>query len=368
MLDCNKKVLHMVYGFNGGGVGFVIANYCTRRPLEGISFDIVGENPGVKPLLHDTFKEAGFNVYYVIPKKINLLKNIKQMYRGIRSNKYDAVHIHFEEWSFLYLGIAKFCGVPIRICHAHMAYTPGAKEKVHYKIFRFLLNKWATLRIACSKDAGNHLYGRHPFIVLNNAIDTEKYRYNPEVRAKVRKELNLEGKYVVGVVGRLSYQKNPLFTLEIFKEIYEKDKNAVLMLVGQGELTEHVKVRVCQLGLENAVMFMGLRTDVAELLQAMDVFVLPSRWEGLGIVYVEAQAAGLQTFATDEVVPKEACMSEDLMTFVPKEASPRMWAEAILRKKDCDRIDVIDKIIEKGYDITNEVDNLEKIYRRELGC
>ena len=177
-----KKILHITYGFNGGGVGFVIANYCANQPMEGISFDIVGEDIGMDHLLHKRFEKAGFHVYYVTPKKKSLWKNIWEMFHIIKNGHYDAVHVHFEEWSFLYLMIAKLCGVKVRICHSHMAYMTGATTKPHYKLFRLLLNRFTTLRLACSEDAGDHLFGKHPYTILHNAIDAEKYAFNEDKR------------------------------------------------------------------------------------------------------------------------------------------------------------------------------------------
>lgn len=164
------KILHITYGFNGGGVGFVIANYCANQPMPGIVFDIVGESIGKPHLLQERFEKAGFHAFYVTPKKQSLLKNIKEMRRVIQQGHYDAVHVHFEEWSFLYLWIAKLCGVKVRVCHAHMAYMTGTSAKPHYRLFRVLLNRFATLRLACSKDAGDHLYGKHPYTVLKTRL------------------------------------------------------------------------------------------------------------------------------------------------------------------------------------------------------
>ena len=172
------KILHIVYGFNGGGVGFVIANYCAKQQMPGVEFDIVGESIGKKHLLHERFEKAGFHVFYVTPKKVSLIKNIIEIFQVIRKGHYDAVHVHLEEWSFLYLWIAKMCGVRVRVCHSHMAYMTGAATKPHYKMFRFLLNRYATLRLACSSEAGDHLFGKHPYTILNNAIEAKKYVYN----------------------------------------------------------------------------------------------------------------------------------------------------------------------------------------------
>lgn len=360
-----KKILHVTYGFNGGGVGFVIANYCARKKYENICFDIVGEDIGKNHLLHKDFEEAGFNIFYVTPKKSNLIKNICEMFSLIRKGHYDGVHVHFEEWSFLYLMLAWICRVPIRVCHAHMAYMEGSSTKPHYTMFRWLLNRFATLRLACSKDAGDHLYGRNPYHVLNNAIDAEKFVFSQEIRTKKRKELNVDGKLVIGTVGRLSYQKNPQFMVDIFNSVCAKNDNAVLLFIGQGELENETKQKVQNLGLAEKVKFLGIRTDVPELLQAMDVFVLPSRFEGLGIVYVEAQAAGLPAFATANVVPTEACMTEELFTYLPQNASADEWADQIIQKQSIRR-DTSEIIRRKGYDIELEIAKLEQLYHE--GC
>lgn len=356
------KILHIVYGFNGGGVGFVIANYCTKQPMSDVQFDIVGENIGKKHLLHERFENVGFRVFYVTPKKVSLRKNIIEMFRIIRVGRYDAVHVHFEEWSFLYLWIAKMCGVRVRVCHSHMAYMIGASTKPHYKLFRVLLNRFATLRLACSKDAGEHLFGNHPYTVLNNAIEAKKYAYDPVKRKEMREVLGITGRFVVGAVGRLSFQKNPQFNVEIFEEIHARKPESTLLFVGQGELEDEVRMMVKEKGLEQNVLFLGLRTDVPELLQAMDVFVLPSRFEGLGIVYIEAQAAGLKTFATAGVVPREACMSEKLFKYLPKTATAKDWASAVLAEDMYQRENMLEVIRANGYDIDQEIDKLRFLY------
>lgn len=360
------KILHITYGFNGGGVGFVIANYCTKRPFENIQFDIVGESIGKNHMLHERFDKAGFHVFYVTPKKQNLLKNAKEIYKLLKENRYDGVHVHFEEWSFLYLGLAKLCGVPIRIAHAHMAYVPFVAKKPHYKLFKVLLNRWATARLACSVDAGEALFKGHPYEVLHNAIDVSQYTFNPETRNSVRSQLGLEDRFVVGTVGRLSYQKNPLMTVRIFNEVYRRDQSAVLLMVGQGEMADEVKEEITKLHLQNAVRLMGLRSDVPDLMQAMDVFLLPSRYEGLGIVYVEAQAAGLHAIGTDVVVPKEACVSKEYMTFIPLEANEEIWATHVLKYKKVSRGDTSAFIAQSGYSLDNEVGVLRKFYNNQM--
>ena len=167
---------------------------------------------------------------------------------------------------------------------------------------------------------------------------------------------------MVGVVGRLTYQKNPQFTVEIFAKVKEKRPNAVLMFVGQGELEEETRRMVQAKGLTDSVLFLGLRTDVPDLMQAMDAFVLPSRFEGLGIVYIEAQAAGLKTFATAEVVPQEACVDESLFTYLPREATAQQWADAVLAADTTQRENKLEVIQCHGYDIHQEAEKLRALY------
>ena len=359
------KILHITYGFDGGGVGYVIKNYCAVEKFDGISFDIVGEDTGKRHLLQDDLEKAGFRCFYVTPKKKNLIKNMKEIYALIKSGRYDAVHVHFEEWSFLYLLIAKLCGVKIRICHAHMAHVPGASVKAHYRLFRKMIKKLATHRIACSRDAGNYLYEGLPYTVLKNAIDAESFRYSKKKREEKRKELGLQDAFVCGTVGRLSYQKDPEYTLDILYELKKRRKDAVLVFAGKGELQETVKKKAAALGIEKDVYLLGHRNDIQDLMQAFDVFVLPSRFEGLGIAYVEAQAAGLHTYASKGVVPEEAGIADDLMHYIRKEDGPAEWA-AEIAKTDGKRRNTGKDIRNSGYDISTERKKLENIYNMAL--
>ena len=358
------KVLHITYGFDGGGVGYVIRSYCAGGKMDGISFDIVGEDTGKKHILHGCFEKAGFGCFYVTPKKKDLPRNIWEMYSLIKNGGYDAVHVHFEEWSFLYLLIAAVCGVRTRICHAHMAYVPGSRKKPHYRLFRILIRMLATDRLACSCDAGRALYGSLPFVVLRNAVDTDRFRFSEEIREKMRAELGLQDAFVCGTVGRLSFQKDPEYTLGIFCELKKLRKDAVLVFAGKGELEKTVRERIWELGIEKDIRILGHRDDVPALMQAFDAFVLPSRFEGLGIVYIEAQAAGLQTYAPAGLVPKEACAVKDLMHFIGKEKGPAAWAEEIAKRAGTARRDTSREIKESGYEIECERKRLEQIYRR----
>ena len=356
-----KKVLHVTYGFNGGGVGVVIVNYCATRPMDGIHFSIVGEGDGTPQMLHTRMADAGFDIHYIPPKKQGLRANIRAFKKLLDEVKPDAVHVHFEEWNFLYLYLAKRRGVKVRISHAHTAYASWRK-KPHYAFFRRWLNRFSTLRIAVSRDAGDYLYGKHPYTVLNNAIDASAYRYDPAVREEMRASLGVADKFVICDVGRLTASKDPLRMLEIFSHVRKKCEDAHLLFVGIGELENAVKDRIAELGLADSVTLLGQRHDVPRILQAADAFALPTHFEGLGIVYVEAQAAGLHSFATADVVPLEATMDEGLMHYIPLDAPSETWADTILQYADAPRRDTSHIICEKGYDLSTEIDKLASLY------
>lgn len=357
-----KKILHVTYGFNGGGVGVVIVNYCATRPMEGLSFSIVGEGNGRPQMLHDRLTDGGFDVFYIPPKGKGLKANIAAFNQLLDRVKPDAIHVHMEEWNFLYLYLAKKKGIKVRISHAHVAHASWS-TKPHYALFRHWLNRFATHRLAVSRDSGDYLYGKHPYTILNNAIDAAAYRFDPVVREEMRQQLGLtNGEFLVCDVGRLTASKDPLRMLEIFQHIHAKREDARLILVGIGELHQEVKERIQELGLEGTVSLLGQRHDVPRLLQAADAFVLPTHFEGLGIVYVEAQAAGLHSFATQDVVPQEATMDESLMHYLPLDAPSETWAEAVLQYADAPRRDTSHIIREKGYDLSTEIQSLETFY------
>ena len=196
---------------------------------------------------------------------------------------------------------------------------------------------------------------------INNGIETDRFSFSPEVREAVRKELGLGDALVLGHVGRFAPQKNHAFLLDIFHQVHEKNHNAVLLLAGTGPLEDTVKRKAEQLGLMDHVRFLGVRPDVNRILQAVDVFVLPSLYEGLSIAAVEVQAAGVPCIISD-AVPK-ACALTDLVEFVPLEASPAHWADVILQRCASDRTDRSEEIRSAGYDIQSTADWLQDFYR-----
>lgn len=369
------KVLQIAVGINGGGVGAVLLNYYKNMNHDNIRFDIViddVESVRNGSLLENDFKAMGCNIFRVTPKSVSLKENIRQVSEIIKNGNYDILHSNMEEWSALYCRIGKKYGIKTRIAHAHLAYVKRSFIKSsYYNVLRIALRHYTTDFFACSKDAGKYLFGdriiRKPvFRVMPNAINVKNYTFNEEIRRKIRNEFSLsDSTFTVGFVGRLYYQKNPERLLRIFREITAMHPDSKLIIVGDyksysgyGGLVEYINAN----NLSDKVLFTGLRTDVADVMQGFDAFVLPSRYEGLGIVYVEAQASGLMTFATDKVVPAEVKCCE-LLHFIDGGKSDKYWADEVLKYSlDYKRQDKSQQVTDAGYEIKIEAEKLEKFY------
>ena len=295
-------------------------------------------------------------------------------YRNIlRENHYDTLHINCDSAfiSAAYLIIARTCGVKNIIVHAHSTQIDDNNSKrrklktvLHYLTIPIVRS--ADYRMACSMPAAEWMFGKkyikkNGAMVVHNGIEAEKYRYNALVRNKVRDKLGVNGKKVIGFVGRLAYQKNPQFLLRVFEIIKNKHKEYALVFVGDGILMNELESTVRDKQIKD-VLFLGNRSDINELLQAFDVFALPSRFEGLGIVYIEAQAAGLPTLATYQV-PNDACIT-NLMIKMPENADESMWADTIIEimTKSNDRRDTYEEVRTALYDINDVAGVLEDFY------
>ena len=370
------KVLHIVAGLDTGGVAMLLYQYLSHLQGKDLVFDfIIHEDKKLqdrKGRFEKKFEALGSQIFKVAAKKESLFKNLKQVYAVMKNGGYDAVHIHNEETSGLYSALAIFCNIKVRIVHAHYAYkSAGMMRKAYNIVMSSLIKLTATNWVACSWDAGVALFGEKAvlhdkFSVLHNAIEIADFAYSDQKRMNAREKLGIDKEtFVIINVGRLTYQKNPERTLEIFKEICKMNDDSLLLMVGIGELEETVRAIIGRYNLEAKVRLLGMRDDVNTLLQAADAFLLPSRYEGLGIVYVEAQAAGLHTYATVGKVPKEAGVC-DLMHFCEEEAAPEEWAREILwhAAKETSRVSPVGELQKCGYDIKIEARKLLDLYAK----
>ena len=272
---------------------------------------------------------------------------------------------------------AKITGIRKRIIHAHNTQLmQTGKRRYFYSLMHHYwknhISRYATDFWACSESAGDFFYKApilkgKAFKIIHNAIETEKYAYDSVTRKQIRETYNLENRYVIGHVGRFQFQKNHEFLIDIFYEYLKLDSRAVLMLVGQGEEEDAIRQKVINLGIEKSVLFMGVRTDVNRLLQAMDVFLLPSRFEGLPLVLIEAQTAGLKCFASKDVITEAADLTGNV-EFISLKEDADIWAGKIYSQSEqfLNRTQYVKLIIEAGYDIRTEADKFKAYLRGDV--
>lgn len=360
------RIAHVIGKLNSAGVEAVVNNYYQNIDRSKYQFDYYIDAdsacPPPKALI-----ELGAR-YIIVPPYQQLPRHIAALTKLFRENRYLIVHSGMNTLAPISMYCAWRAGVPIRINHNH---STAGKGETKRNIFKYALRPFAqcfsTHYAACSRYAGEWLFGKklvnsEKVKIFNNAIDPEKYKFNPAVRKHIREEFNLQDAYVVGHVGRFCFQKNHDRLISIFQEIYNKRPNAVLMLVGIGELQDKIKKKVAELKLEKSVFFLGARTDVNELYQAMDVFVLPSRYEGLPVVGIEAQAAGLPCVFSKQMTEETIIMPET--TMLDLKESTETWADRIIQFENFKRLDTTLLIQEKGFDIRSEADKLMNYYDR----
>jgi glycosyltransferase involved in cell wall biosynthesis len=368
------KVLYVMNGvFHKGGTEAVMLNYYNNMDKNQIHIDFLvhgdrrlcRDNP-----THRYLEENGSRVFFVIPRGEDYMRNKKEISDILQANKFDIIHTHMDAAGVFVLREARKANIKVRIAHSH---NTGYTQKVSFlhklvlEYARLMIRHYATHYLACSEAAGLWLFGtgnlkNGKVKVLRNAVDCEKLVFNKEIREKTRIELNLKDKFVIGNIGRFAYQKNHEFIIKVFNEIHIRNKQAVLLLVGEGELRKLTEAKVKELHLEASVRFLGLRDDISELLQAMDVFFLPSNFEGLPVVGVEAQAAGLPCIMSDNV-SREVDLT-GLVQFISLEESPGTWASRILEinESEKERENTFDKITTAGYDIKHNAQELERLY------
>ena len=358
------RVAHIIDVMSSGGIEAVVMNYYRNVDKSKVQFDFIVSDKSTLPQKEEIEKLGGR--IFVTPRVTKLFAYKKALKKIFKENNYQIVHCHMGALAMFPLSVAKKCKVPVRICHAHS--TASKKELVRTLIKNILkpfAKKNATHYFACSEHAGRWLFGSKTFEsgkvkVLNNAIDLSKFAYNEEIRKDVRSKLKLDDKFVVGHIGRFNEQKNHAFLIDIFAEIAKKKQNAVLLLVGEGPLEEEIKNKVKILGLENKVKFLGVMKDTSKIYQAFDVFVLPSLYEGLPVVGVEAQASGTNCYVST-TVSKELEMTDNIK-FVSLEEEPKVWAEEILKIDYTKNADAIKELTNHGYNIKNEATKLQEFY------
>lgn len=333
------RILHVVSVMDVGGMESFIMNMYRRIDRTKIQFDFLVHHAR-RGVFEDEIEALGGHVYHTtLMDDFNLIKYIRSLNKLFSEHhEYRIVHGHLNSSAFFYLGAAKRHDVRHRILHCH---CPGKintlKGNIKHLISQFApLN--ANIRLACSTEAGEYLFRSRDFEVIPNGVDAERFRYNADSRREIRGRLGLEGRFVIGHVGRFYYEKNHEYILEVFKSVKAQIPEAALMLLGQGALMESIREKARAMGLEDSVYFMGLIRDCAPYYQAMDVFMMPSLYEGLPLTGLEAQFASLPCVFSDTVSP-EVRFSEEARFLPIGPDNISLWTEELVRlyRRNIDR-------------------------------
>lgn len=363
-MDEPIKILHVVGRMNRGGTEALLMNLLRTIDRSKFQYDFVEQTEAVCDYDSEILS-LGSRIYRCPHISVANLAQYRTWWRDFYQEhpEYRIIHGHSRGSGPVYLSEARKAG-RITIAHCHNnSHGKGLAGLIRY-IWQLPLRHVADHNFACSYDSGVSQFGKKgKFQVIKNGIQSEKYRWNPSKRAEVRREFGVENAFLVGNVARFVEQKNHVFLIPIFAEIKKRRPEAKLILVGQGPLEETVRKQIEDYQLQEDVIFTGVRSDVRDLLQAMDAFVLPSLFEGLGIVNIEAQAAGLSTFTSEKVVAPEVKLTE-LLHFIPLEKSPAYWAEYILTHTipTRERCDQSQAIIDAGFDIRTTAEQLNNFY------
>lgn len=361
------RILHVVQRMEAAGVQSFIMNIYRAIDRNKVQFDFL-THYSERQFYDDEIERLGGRIYRLsVREDKDFIKYIRDLKKFFMSHpEYKIVHGHMDSLGFFYLGAAKNAGVPIRIAHAHTLIEGGDLiKRLRHQLNRFYKTN-ATFLAACSIEAGVYMFGNNTFKVIHNPIEIDKFKYNPSIREQVRKEFNIEESMVIGNVGRFAQSKNHHFLLEVLNKIKYKIPNTKLVLIGNGELMGEIKSYGNKLGLNDAILYLGVRSDVNRIYQAMDAFVFPSKFEGLGIVAIEAQASGLPTICSENV-PSSAGVT-DLFCQLSLSDKSDVWAEKIISEvQRNERKDQSGKLKKAGYDVRTVSSELISMYEKMWG-
>jgi glycosyltransferase involved in cell wall biosynthesis len=353
------RILHVLNGLGTGGAEAIVMNWYRHIDRDKVQFDfLIRSNVNI---FADEIEKLGGRVYIMPPYPSCYFANKRETTRFFKEHANDYAGIHVHGNALLYVNvfnIAKKYGINMRIFHSHSIQTNFKYLPIHI-YNRCRINNLATDFFACSQAAGEWAFKSRPYIVINNGIETDRFVYNEADRIRTRESLGIIDEKVYGHVGRFVPVKNHNFLLEVFEKILRRDDNSLLLLVGEGELLDNVKQLAKEKGISKRIIFTGRRRDIPALMNAMDVFVLPSHYEGLGIVAVEAQASGLPVLLSDNIT-KDVKMTS-CVDFLPLTDS-EVWAERCIDLSNISRTNTQEAIINSGYDISSSTKILEEYY------
>jgi glycosyltransferase involved in cell wall biosynthesis len=364
-----ERILYINGGLmDQGGISSFMMNYYRNLDKSKFQIDFIVHGFEIG-FFDEEIKSLGGRIFNIPKRSTSFFGNINNLKKIIDPKNYQIVHSNMDAMNLLVMKISKDKGIPIRISHSHNTQhiTNNKIKKFILDILKKFINNYATHLFACSYDAGKWLYGKKIIEqgnvkIINNAIDFKKFSFDLSIRTKLRKLLNLEGFYVIGCVGRFDYQKNHLFLIEVIAILVKLKSNIKLILVGDGHLRGLIEKRVNDLNISDNVILLGSRSNIYELYNIFDFFILPSIFEGLGMVLIEAQANGLSCLASTKV-PAESNILNKII-FLDLEKGSKYWADIIFNIINYDNNRIVEKSVfdSTGYSIDIEAKKLSSIY------
>lgn len=357
---------------NFGGVSAMLLNIYRNIDKNLVQFDFLTPNYSTYSQYQSEIEQMGGHIFDFHINSSNFLGKLKlycKLKRFFKENSYDIIHINSGVLSFnmiVAMACKKYSNAKV-IVHSHNAGGRTFFKNLIVAPMKKIMEHNADTLLSCSNAASNYMFtrkGKKKVQIVKNGIDTARFVYNQDIRQKIRTDMNLDNKFVIGNIGRFMPQKNHTFMIDVFKEVKKQCNNAVLMLIGQGELENQIREKVKELDLEDSVLFLGQRKDVSDLYQAMDVFFLPSLYEGLGIVNIEAQTSGL-ICVTSDTIPEEANVTNTMIR-ISLNQPISVWVDALLKAVNNERIDNEEQVKKFGYDIKIVASNLADLYKKIL--
>lgn len=356
------RVLHILGGLGTGGTESLIMNWYRNIDRSKIQFDFLVRSTDNN--YADEITALGGRIYYTASFPRYFIKNRTETKAILERREWDVIHVHGNAAMYMLpLKLAKKLGYRCRVMHSHSVKAQNPVFALVHYLNRGKISQYATCCLACSEAAGHWMYPNTKFHVIHNAVQTEMFRFDQSARSELRKELGIDDCLVLGHVGRFSKPKNHAFLLDVFCEVKKLRPDSILMLVGDGELKEAAEKEAKALGLADSVLFLGRRSDVGQLMSAMDIFVLPSLYEGLGNVLIEAQYNGLPCIVSEEAYNEEAEISSGLSK-ISLDCGNDVWAKHILETASQLTLCRKNQLSTRAgdYEISQVVTKLQEIY------
>ncbi len=359
------RILQVFTVLNRGGAETNMMNYYRHMDRTKFQFDFLVHR-FEEGAFEDEITELGGRVFRIRPLHPLTFRKYNHEVKNFlkKNNDYNIIHNNTSELGYFMLNISNALGFPVHIVHAHNSEVVRDLKSFFRYLWRVGVRKGTNQYFTCGKDAAIWLFGKEKAKEawqMTNAIETSNFVWNSELRENVKLKENITGNFNFISTGRFNTQKNHLFMLDVFAELVRQKPEAHLYLVGDGELRPEIEKKIADKKLQDKVHLLGVRDNIHELLQAMDYFLFPSLFEGLGIAFIEAQTAGLKCFISDGV-PAEGILVEENVKVISLKKSAKEWSEIILPNLEYERKDTSQTVKDAGYDIVENAKKLEEKY------